>query len=266
MPAIKDTMNEIPPLLNPPLLEAFFEVRWGLLVDPQTQRMRDTAYPMMVGRMYEKFKSDFPVIEDLPTTQMHPEANPFVVRHRMRKEKGYPLVQVGPGVATISEAKNYSWSEYKKLILRVIDSIVELYPPGVFPLNFIRSELRYVNAVFLQPSENPLAFLAQKLHTKIELPQGLLQSNSIGGAPNGVGLNVGFPLQKPEGGLMIGAQLGEIDGRAAYVVQTMIQSAGETTPHDLAHFDSWLELAHTAAENCFLSLCKGALMEEFCGS
>src|SRR5579872_3233151 len=96
--------NETPVLLNPPMVEVVFEVRWDLLQDQQTGRMRDPSYPMMYGSMYERLKKEFPFIEDLPSTQAHPEATPFTPRHRIRKERtGYPLMQVGPGIVTIND-------------------------------------------------------------------------------------------------------------------------------------------------------------------
>jgi uncharacterized protein (TIGR04255 family) len=260
--------TEIPPLLNSPLVEAIFELRWEILTDQQTGRMRDPAYPMMYGRLYERLKKDFPLIEDLPTTQVHPEANPYVVRHRLRKEKnGYPLFQVGPGVLTVNEAKGYSWSSFKSIILRLIESIVDLYPSGSVPVNFIKAEMRYVNGIRFDASrDHPLAFLSDKLHMKIELDPGLFAVNEMSDKPNGVSLNLAYSLLQPVGNLLLSAQLGQIDSKPSYVVQSVIQSVGEVVPHDKETFEPWLGAAHDVAENCFLALCKGPLLEKFCGS
>jgi len=266
--AEKIKRTEIPPLLNSPLVEAIFELRWEIQTDQQSGRMRDAAYPMMYGRMYERLKKDFPMIEDLPSTQVHPEANPYVVRHRLRKEKnGYPLIQVGPGIVTVNEAKGYSWTSFKSVILRIIESISDLYPAGTFPLNFIKAEVRYVNGIrFDSQRENPLAFLAEKLHTKIELDSDLFESTEMSDKPAGVSLNLAYNLHKPVGNLLLSAQLGQVESKSAYIIQAAIQSFGETVPHDKEAFEPWLNQAHSAAENCFLSLCKGPLMEKFCGS
>ncbi len=260
--------REIPPLLNPPLVEAIFELRWEIQTDQQSGRMRDPAYPMMYGRMYERLKKDFPIIEDLPTTQVHPEANPYLVRHRMRRERnGYPLIQVGPGILTVNDAQGYSWSFFKSLILRVVESVVDLYPTGTLPLNFVKAEIRYVNGIrFDGQKEHPVAFLGEKLHTKVELDKDLFELNDMSDKPVGVGLNLAYTLHKPVGNLLLGTQLGQIDGKAAYLIQTAIQSFGETVPHDRDAFDPWLNDAHAVAENCFVSLCKGALLEKFCGA
>ena len=176
--AEKIVKHEIPPLLHPPLVEAIFELRWELQGDQQTGRFRDVAYPMMYGRIYERLKRDFPLIEDLPSVQVHPEASPFVVRHRLRKERnGWPLLQIGPGIVTINDAKGYSWSAFQSLILRLMESIIDTYPNDSLPLNFIKSEIRYINGIFFDAQrENPLSFLAEKLHLKVEVEKQIFES------------------------------------------------------------------------------------------
>lgn len=260
--------SEIPPLLNPPLIEAIFELRWELQTDQQAGRMRDQAYPMMYGRLYEKMKSAFPVIEDLPSTQANPETHPYVVRHRLRKVKnGHPLIQIGPGIITINETKGYSWTSFKNLILQLVESIIEFYPEDASPLNFIKSEIRYVNGIRIDLiNETPLSFLEEKLHAKIEMDRDLFEFIEMSDIPSTINLNLSYSLHKPVGNLLLGAQFGQIDGKPAYLVQFLIQSFGETVAHDRDSFDAWLNQAHYAAENCFLSLCKGPLLERFCGA
>jgi len=217
--------EEIPPLLNPPLIEAIFELRWEISGDPQSGRMRDPSYPMMYGRVYERLKKEFPVIEDLPSTQVHPEMNPYVVRHRMRKERnGYPLLQVGPGIATVNEAKGYSWSSFKSIILRLVESVIDLYPTQSMPLNFIKAEVRYLNGIrFDALREGPLAFLSEKLHTKVEMDPALFELNEMDTQPNALAVNLAYGLHKPVGNLALSLNLGQIEGKPAYVVQTMVQ-------------------------------------------
>jgi len=259
---------ETPVLLHPPMVEAIFELRWELQTDQQTNRMRDPSYPMMYGRLYERLKKDFSFIEDLPSTQAHPEATPFVPRHRLRKDRNsYPLVQVGPGILTVNDAKGYSWTSFKALILRLVESVVELYPTGNFPLNFIKCEMRYVNGIRFDISrENPLSFLAEKLHTKIEVDPDLFGLNELNDRPNAVGINLSYAMQKPVGNLSIGINLGQVEGKPAYILQNVIQSFGEMVPSDKETFSPWLSEAHEVAENCFQTFCKGSLMDKFCGS
>lgn len=266
--AEKIKKTETPLLLHPPVIEAIFELRWEIENDQQNGRMRDPSYPMMYGRLYERLKKDFPVIEDLPSVQAHPETTPFVPRHRMRKERnGYPLIQVGPGIITVNDAKGYCWTNFRALILRLVESVADLYPATNQPLNFIKSEIRYVNGIrFDIARENPLSFLAEKLHMKVELDPELFELNKLNERPNAVGLNLSYALEKPMGNLAISANLGQFEGKPAFIQQTLIQSFGELTPSDVAGFTPWLDEAHNVAENCFQVFCKGALMEKFCGA
>lgn len=260
--------TEIPPLLHPPLIEVIFELRWEIENDQQTGRMRDPSYPMMYGSLYERLKRDFPVIEDLPSVQAHPETTPFIPRHRMRREKnGYPLIQVGPGMITVNDAKGYSWKNFRDLCLRIVESVADLYPMGTLPLNFIKSEIRFVNGIrFDIARENPLVFLAEKLHMKVEMDPELLVQNSLNERPNSVGLNLSYALEKPMGNLTLSANLGQYEGKPAFIQQTLIHSVGELVPSEASGFTPWLEEAHTVAENCFQVFCKGPLMEKFCGA
>lgn len=259
--------NEIPVLLNSPLVEAIFEIRWELQGDQQTGRFRDVAYPMMYGRIYEHLKEEFPLIEDLPSVQAHPEMSPYVVRHRLRKERnGWPLIQIGPGILTINIAKEYSWSTFKNLILRLMQAILDLYPVGMKPLNFIKTELRYINGIpFDQTQENPIDYLAQKLHMKIDVDQEIFEKNGIVNRPNTLNLNLSYPTFRPVGNLALSVNLGQVELKPAYIFQTMIQSVGEMVSQEEDSMQIWLSQSHELAENCFLSLCKGSLMQRFCG-
>jgi uncharacterized protein (TIGR04255 family) len=223
---------------------------------------------MMYGRIYEKLKGDFPLIEDLPSVQVHPEGGPYVVRHRMRKERnGWPLLQIGPGIVTVNDGKGYSWRQFSSLIMKVMESIIDLYPTGTLPLNFVKSEIRYINAIpFDIQRENPLSFLGEKLHLKVDMDRQLLEMNDMIDKPNAVSVNLAYPLNRPVGNLMISANLGQIDMKPAYILQSVIQSAGESVPQEESAMDLWLREAHDVAESCFLSLCKGALMQKFCGN
>lgn len=259
--------KSIPLLLYPPLIEAIFEVHWQLRHDKESGQYRDVSYPVMYGRMYERLKKDFSVMEDLPSQQLQPETSPYIVRHRMRKEKnGYPLVQVGPGIVTVNEAKGYSWTSFRSNILKVIEAIFDLYPEDADPLQMIRCEIRFLNGVPLEAkNENPLAFLEEKLHTKIEIDPDFYLLNQINPQPHSVSLNLAYHLQKPMGHFALSAQLGQMNGMDAYIFQTLIQSTQEAIPSSLKPFGLWLNEAHDVAENSFVTFCKGSLMEKFCG-
>ncbi len=258
-----ETQTKISSLSNPFLLEAIFEIRWELQGDQQSGRFRDPAYPMMYGRIYEHLKNEFPLIEDLPSVQAHPEATPYTVRHRLRKERNsLPLVQIGPGILTINDAKGYSWADFKHLAMRLVDLVDSLYPKSVMGLNFIKAELRYITGIPVT-QDNPLAFLSEKLRINISVPQDLLLQPAHA---NNVALNLSYPLAQPVGNLMISANLGQVDSKPAYILQSVIQSGGETTPQLGSELDQWLKKANQAADQSIQSVSKGLFNHQLSGA
>jgi hypothetical protein len=100
---------------------------------------------------------------------------------------------------------------------------------------------------------------------KIELDEEIGEKNGLNERPNALGLNLSYALEKPMGNLAVSAHLGQIEGKSAFIQQTIIHSVGELVPADAENFNPWLDEAHGVAENCFQVFCKGALMEKFCG-
>ena len=114
--------------------------------------------------------------------------------------------------------------------------------------------------------EHPLKFLEEKLHIGLEPTGDLFASGAFEDRPNAVNLNLAYPLKRPLGHIALSANLGQLDGKNAYLTQTVIQSNGEMVPSEKDSFEIWLKEAHETAESCFQALCKGALMDKFCGS
>jgi uncharacterized protein (TIGR04255 family) len=252
--------KEIPLLLYPPLIEVIFELHWDLETDKQTGRVRDPSYPMLYGRLYERLKKSFPYTEDLPANQVHPEASPYVVRHRIRKEKnGYPLIQVGPGIATLNMAGVYSWTDYSRHIVTLVEAVSD-----IAALNFKKCELRYFNGVRVD-QESPLGFLSEKMHVKLEMDTDLFILNPIDPQPNALNLAISYPLRQPMGNLAINVHLGQMNSMPAYLFQTQVVSLGEWVPTDPNGFKTWMAGAHNALTQSFFSICKGPLMNKFCG-
>jgi uncharacterized protein (TIGR04255 family) len=68
------------------------------------------------------------------------------VSHRFFKEKdSYPVYQMGPGVFTVNDNnKNYSWIDFKKIVLHGLECLRASYEKDIFP---DRVELRYIDVV-----------------------------------------------------------------------------------------------------------------------
>jgi uncharacterized protein (TIGR04255 family) len=117
-------LNSLPEHLpNKPLIEAILEVRRGQDGQP------DPAYPLIVGRLYERLRSEYPAIEDLPIVAVPAEIWVHQVRHRFRKTKdGWPLVQVGPGVLTVNETDGYRWRDFSERAKALLPLLHETHP------------------------------------------------------------------------------------------------------------------------------------------
>lgn len=251
-------------LKQAPILEAIFEMRWELPQIPNTQVRRDPAYPLLYGRLYDRFKKEYPLAEDLPSVQVHPDANPYVVRHRMRKSaEEWPIAQVGPGIITINESKSYSWDSFRHEIVRIFEAFTDFYPASTFPLNILKTELRFINAVEVDAGEGFLKVFQDKLHTRVELPEGLFVKNKVNPNPEGLTLNAGFKIDQPAGHAMISIGSGAAEGKPALIQQMVFQSGGESAPQDLGSLDPWLDSMHSIALTWFETIFAGELFKKF---
>jgi uncharacterized protein (TIGR04255 family) len=251
-------------LTKPPILEAIFEMRWNLAPVPNSQIRRDPSYPLLYGRLYDRFRKDYALVEDLPSAQAHPDASPYVVRHRMRKAADqWPLVQIGPGVITVNEGTKYGWDQFRGEIVRIFEAFTDFYPASTFPLNIVKTELRWINGIQISEKENPLQFMADKLHTKIELDSALFASGKVCPAAQAVMMNVGFDIQEPVGKAMLGIGSGEVADKPAILQQMMLQSLGDDAPQDFGALDPWLDSMHSIAKDWFEVLCRGDVMKQF---
>lgn len=98
-------------LQAPPIAEAILDVRWGLNERPAD--LHD-EYSLLLGRLFDRAKATYARREaqtQLPR-ELFSSAGPGVRMFfdRLRGESEYPLVQLGPGVASLHvDGPNYDW-------------------------------------------------------------------------------------------------------------------------------------------------------------
>ncbi len=237
------------------ILEVIFEVRWQLTQVPNSPALRDPGYPLVYGRLYDRVKGRFPIVEDLPTTQVPPEANPYVVRHRLRKTKeGWPLMQIGPGIVTVNEGSEFEWKAFKEDASNGYEGVRQFFPSAQVPLKFLKVELRFIHGYQFEGSATE--FMAKSLNTQVKLDSALFPADKVGDKQEGLLLNVGYTLKKPTGQGMLSFSLGQVEGKQAIVQQSLIQTAGEDTPQDLVELGRWLDDAHALATHWTKTLTK----------
>ena len=241
-------------LPNKPLVEAIVEIKWG------QEKQIDT---ITAGRLYEKVREEYPVIEDLPITQI-PIELPHMVRHRFRREKdGWPLIQIGPGVLTVNETEGYHWEEFSSRVRAVLPKLYEAHP-SPDSLNIKSLLLRYINAIeFDFLSEDLLAFLSNNLHISISLAPSLFEETGVDPRPRALTGQLIFPVQDPEGALIMHIGSGKRKGQNALVWEIQFRSTESEIPKMPDGFPPWLEAAHATAEKWFFGMVRGVLLDSF---
>jgi len=219
---------------------------------------------MSVGRLYERIRTRFPAIEDLPAAAVPEQMTPHVVRHRFRASPGgWPCVQLGPGVATVNFTAEYSWSSFRETVLWVLPQIEQAYE-GVRALSPEFVLLRYVNAIpFNVSSADVLSFLPEKLHVAVTLPEAIARYQSRAGAPDGFIARVGLPLSRPRGTGAIQVATGVRDNEPSLVWEQSMSSKSPHAPSIAAIGESWLDEAHAVMEDWFFALIDGDLETRF---
>lgn len=136
-------------LSHAPLVEAILEIRWRLQTNPAIPDMAvDPQYKLLVGRLYDRLRQDYPIHEPLPTSVMPDEMLNYLVQHRFRKSaNGWPLVQVGPGIATVNDTEGYIWDDFAERGRQLLQALADIYPDATWPLTVTGLQLRYIDAL-----------------------------------------------------------------------------------------------------------------------
>lgn len=256
-------------LSRPPLQEAILEFKWRLVKTGQETYV-DPAYPLYAGSLFERIRKDFPFSERLPVAEVPDEITPHMVKQRFRRASGlWPVVQVGPGVASLNFAKEYSWDAFMSVATQLYPTLIEAYSLANNQESpaFESFVLRYVNAVSEEEvSSSPLEFLSRKLGTKLNLPPTITELSAVGGPASNLNLSIGLPLKSPKGLGKIQLGTGKVNGRSAFIWDISVVSQNEELPVNQLHsMEKWLTNAHNVAESWFFALIEGDLFESFGG-
>ncbi|NJL14806.1 MAG: TIGR04255 family protein [Microscillaceae bacterium] len=136
-------MNKLP---KAPLQEAIFELRWPLKPDSSGRRLIDTEYPFALGKFQDALKETFPYhIEKFPSEVPHQILNYQTTHQFWQGEKEWPVLQLGPGIATVNDTeKNYIW---EKTFLPNIEKMLEALKKSYGEMVFSHLSLQYIDVV-----------------------------------------------------------------------------------------------------------------------
>lgn len=260
-------------LKNKPLVEAIMEIRWHLVqpikVDGLAQLILpppDPHYRLLLGRLFDRFQTDYPFHEQLPTASLPDEMLSHVVQHRFRSaEDEWPLVQVGPGVFTINDTRQYTWTDFQQRTKGAVERLYAAHP-SVADFRIQSLTLRYIDAVeYNYLEENALAFLSEKMKVGISLPDSLFQNTGVESRPRSFSWHATFQCSKPPAGVHVSFATGQKEDRPAILWETRVQSVGDDLPKMPDGFPDWIDAAHEITDDWFFKLIQGELERRFKG-
>ncbi|MBE0523797.1 MAG: TIGR04255 family protein [Methanosarcinales archaeon] len=251
-------------LTNPPLVEAIFELRWNLQ-EIEHGIKKDPEYKLLVGRIFENVKTDFPSYEQLPTANMPDEMAGYIIQHRFRKNKDeWPLIQIGPGIITLNDTEEYLWENFKEKIVYLLETLYDTYPDAETNLTVSGLVLRYIDAVpFDFDNDDIFVYLKEKFKVDVNLYQKLFEDEKVKAFPKGLDLKFSFDSEIPKGRMNLRFARGKKKEVDALIWETIVQSIPEDTPNNKDEIVSWTNDAHDLTKDWFCNLIKGELMELF---
>ena len=260
-------------LKNKPLVEAIVEIRWHLIQPikvqgpaPMILPALDPHYRLLLGRLFDRFRGEYPFHEQLPTATLPDDMVGHVVQHRFRSAKDdWPLVQVGPGVFTVNDTHRYTWTDFQQ---RTKEAVVRLYDahPSVAEFRIQSLVLRYIDAVeYNYQEENAFAFLNDKMKVGITLPDSLFHITGVESRPCSFSWQATFQCSKPAGRVHVSFATGQKEEKPAILWETTVQSVGDDVPNMPDGFPDWIDAAHEITDDWFFKLIEGELERRFQG-
>lgn len=250
-------------LKNKPLVEAIFELRWDLN-EVSPSNFSDPHYKLLIGRMYEKLRYEYPFPESLPSASIPEHIASYIVQQRFRKaENEWPLVQVGPGILTLNDTEGYVWEDFEQRLKNLLEVFYEVYP-DVKKLRFNTLLLRYIDAIdFNYSDENILTFLQQFMNINVSLKKELFTDANVKNSPVNFDLNVSFPCSEPNGAISLRFVSGRKDEKESFLWETIVQAVNQDTPSSKDDILNWLDSAHSLSSDWFFKIIEGELQRRF---
>lgn len=257
---METNLNKTAILANKPLVEALFELRWGL--DGPPGMAVDPYYQMLIGQLYSAIKGDYPFWERLPTAEVPEGFAPYTPHHRFRTDANqWPLVQIGPGILTVNDTESYVWDSFYQRCASAIDALFNIYPEANERLRIFEVTLRYIDADTLEGG-TALEFL-KGLKISVNLPETLFEGGRISGTSLGVSLSLAYPTTQPKGIFQATFNQGRKNEQDALIWETQVLSRGTDAPHQPEEIKAWLKQAHDTTHDWFFRLIDGTLLEKY---
>ena len=176
----------------------------------------------------------------------------------------WPLIQVGPGIITVNDTQNYTWSDFRSRSVMAVEKLFEAYPKPE-KLHVTSLLLRYIDAVEVDYArEDVFDFLRDKLKVSIALPRNLFDGSGTESKPRHFRWEAAFESTTPPGVVNLKFATGKREGKPALIWETLVHS--ERDLPELPHrFGRWIDAAHMIADDWFFKLIEGELERRFSG-
>lgn len=235
-----------------PLVEAIFEMKWKL--DQSSPGVKaDPNYKLLVGRFYDRLcEKDYPFHEQLPTANMPDEMAPYIIQHRFRKkEGGWPLIQLGPGIVTFNETEGYDWPDFQRRLTELLTQFFASYP-NPKKIQVEELTLRYIDATDFNYNQNILTFLKDKMGMDIVMPETLFKETMISNSPLALDFRITYPYTN--GGATIRFARGTRNNKDALISETVVNSKGKGVPQSQEEIIKWIVKSHDLTHIWFIKL------------
>jgi uncharacterized protein (TIGR04255 family) len=247
--------NRVDKLTNPPLIEAWMEMRWKNQ-DP------DNRFFFHAYDFAQRILPSYPIGESTNNVQIPENLSPELIRYRFRNsDDGYPLVQIGPAVASLNFGRDYTWGHFLEEAKRLRGEILACFPNSS---EGVHLSLRYRNTYPFDMTQNDVrVFLREKFHIELSLPSVLQET-----IPAGNLLQLTYRLSDLPGmgvlQIATGVQGDELQ-TPVIIWELSAVSKGEDVPRfdDDLGFITWLNTAHNILETWFFGLIEGELYKTF---
>jgi uncharacterized protein (TIGR04255 family) len=251
-------------LKNKPLIEALFELRWALKELTAPQVFSDPNYSLLIGRLYDRIREQYPHHEQLPSADIPEPMAAYMVQHRFRvAQDDWPLVQVGPGVITLNDTVNYTWTDFYRRILGLLDAFYAAYPRPS-ELSIVSVALRYIDGIPFDFSENVLSFFSREMKLNVSLQDQFFIGTAVDSTPLAVDIKLVYPSAVPKGTISMQFARGHKQGRQdALIWDTIVQSTSADAPRDREELKEWSEAAHALISDWFFKTIAGNLERRF---
>jgi uncharacterized protein (TIGR04255 family) len=251
------------------LVEAWLVIRWKLdVISENPPIKRDDLFPIALGRFDHLVREEYKFRKELSANQAPLEITPHAVRYQFRKQQEqWPLLQIGPGVATLNFKSPCSWEDFKKEAEFLRKAIVSAYEEKTLQIDLI--SLTYRNGVpFNFSSEDLSNFMTKNLNTKIEFPKYLPGKVAEKQIIKDFNASTSFLLSEPngaEGAFRLATGKKNENGKEQELVVFDFEVASNNTPllNDKDDFLDWIDKAHSVCHEWYMATIQGELFDEY---